>query len=286
MKLAVFGAAGQLGRALVRVAAAEGVTVAAFDRATADITNAPAVRAALASAAADAVINAAAYTAVDKAESEPERAFAVNRDGARTLAAEAARLNLPLIQVSTDYVFDGTKQGAYVEDDPIAPLGVYGKSKAEGEAAVRAAHPTAIIVRTAWVYGREGANFVKTMLRLAAERDALRVVNDQHGCPTYADDLAAGLIAIAARPTPGTYHLTGTGATTWYDFARAILARALKTPRLEPIATAEYPTPARRPANAVLDCSKAKRTFAVELPPWNDGLSRMLDAHLGRGVSE
>ena len=118
------------------------------------------------------------------------------------------------------------------------------------------------------------------------ERDALRVVNDQHGCPTYADDLAAGLIAIAARPTPGTYHLTGTGATTWYDFARAILARALKTPRLEPIATAEYPTPARRPANAVLDCSKAKRTFAVELPPWNDGLSRMLDAHLGRGVSE
>ncbi|MBL9098194.1 MAG: sugar nucleotide-binding protein, partial [Alphaproteobacteria bacterium] len=139
MKLAVFGAAGQLGRALVRVAAAEGVTVAAFDRATADITNAPAVRAALASAAADAVINAAAYTAVDKAESEPERAFAVNRDGARTLAAEAARLNLPLIQVSTDYVFDGTKQGAYVEDDPIAPLGVYGKSKAEGEAAVRAA---------------------------------------------------------------------------------------------------------------------------------------------------
>jgi dTDP-4-dehydrorhamnose reductase len=286
VKLAVFGAAGQLGRALARVAAAQEAVVAGFDRATADITSADDVRAALKAAGADAVINAAAYTAVDKAESEPERAFAVNRDGARTLAVEAARLNLPLIHVSTDYVFDGTKHGAYVEDDPIAPLGVYGRSKAEGEAAVRTAHPQAVIVRTAWLYGREGANFVKTMLRLAAERDTLRVVNDQRGCPTYADDLAAGLIAIAARAAPGTYHVTGAGATTWCRFARAILARAPKTPRLEPITTAEYATPARRPANSVLDCGKAKRTFAVELPPWNDGLSRMLDAHLGRGVSE
>jgi dTDP-4-dehydrorhamnose reductase len=286
VKLAVFGAAGQLGRALARVAAAQGVSLAGFDRATVDVTNAEAVRTALAAARADAVINAAAYTAVDKAESEPERAFAVNRDGARTLAVEAARLNLPLIHVSTDYVFDGTKHGAYAEDDPIAPLGVYGKSKAEGEAAVRAAHPSAIVVRTAWVFGREGANFVKTMLRLAVERDTLRVVNDQHGCPTYADDLATGLIAIATRPVPGVYHLTGAGATTWYGFARAVLARAPKTPHVEPITTAEYPTPARRPANSVLDCAKAKRTFVVELPPWNDGLSRMLDAHLGRGGTE
>ena len=287
MKLAVFGAAGQLGAALARVAAQRGVAISGFDRAAADITDPRAVFAALAAAGADVAVNAAAYTAVDKAESEPQAAFAVNRDGAENVAAAASRAGIPVIHVSTDYVFDGTKKGAYVEDDPIAPLGVYGKSKAEGEAAVRDANARAVILRTAWVYGLEGANFVKTMLRLGGEREVLRVVDDQRGCPTFADDLADGIVSIAGKLGAGwgTYHLTGSGETTWFGFARAIFAEAsrlgARVPRLEPITTADYPTPAKRPANSVLACVKVKGAFGVELPPWNDGLSRMLHAHLG-----
>jgi dTDP-4-dehydrorhamnose reductase len=281
MRVAVFGGAGQVGHALARVAARRGIAVAAFDRAQADVTDIGAVSEALDHARADVAINAAAYTAVDKAESDADRAEAVNRNGAGHVAAAAAALDLPVIHISTDYVFDGTKQGAYTEDDPIAPLGVYGRTKADGEAEVRKANPRAVIARTAWVYGLEGANFVKTMLRLGAEREILRVVNDQRGSPTFADDLAEALLTIAANPKPGTLHLAGQGETTWYNFATAIFAAKGHGPRLEPITTAEYPTPARRPANSVLDCSKAKRTFAVELPPWNDGLSRMLHAHLG-----
>lgn len=286
MRIAVFGAGGQVGRAIARVAARRNVTIISFDRSNADITDIGAVNAALDHARAAAVINAAAYTAVDKAESDEARAEAVNRNGAGHVAAAAAAHDLPLIHISTDYVFDGTKTGAYAETDPIAPLGIYGRTKAEGETAVVTAHPAATIVRTAWVYGLEGANFVKTMLRLGAECDVLRVVNDQTGCPTFADDLAEALLAIAAGPKPGIFHLAGGGRTTWCDFAKAIFARTRHGVRVDPITTAEYPTPARRPANSVLDCTKAKRTFAVELPPWHDGLSRMLDAHLGRGVSE
>jgi dTDP-4-dehydrorhamnose reductase len=276
MRIAVFGAGGQLGRALTRVGDA---SVTAFDRAAADITNKAAVDAALRQARADIAINAGAYTAVDKAESDEAIAHAINAHGARHVAAAAQALGIPVIHISTDYVFDGTKHGAYVEDDPIAPLGAYGRSKAQGEAMVRAACERAVILRTAWVYGLEGANFVKTMLRLGAERDVLRVVNDQRGNPTFADDLADGILKIAGRLTDqwGTYHLTGSGQATWFEFASAIFAKR-PGPRLEPIATREYPTPARRPANSVLDSTKAKRTFAVELPPWNDGLSRMLDA--------
>jgi len=282
MRVAVFGGAGQVGHALARVAARRGIALTVFDRAHADVTDIGAVAAALAHARATVAINAAAYTAVDKAESDADRAAAVNANGAGHVAAAAAALDIPVIHISTDYVFDGTKHGAYTEDDPIAPLGVYGRTKADGEAQVRKANPRAVIIRTAWVYGLEGANFVKTMLRLGAEREVLRVVNDQRGCPTFADDLAEALLTIAANPKPGTYHLAGQGETTWYSFAKAIFATKGHGPRLEPITTAEYPTPARRPANSVLDCSKVKRTFAVELPPWNDGLSRMLHAHLGR----
>ena len=281
MRVAVFGGAGQVGHALVRVAARRGIALAAFDRVHADVTDIGAVAAALAHARATVAINAAAYTAVDKAESDAERAEAVNRNGAGHVAAAAQALDIPLIHISTDYVFDGTKQEAYVEDDAIAPLGVYGRTKADGETEVRKAHPRALIARTAWVYGLEGANFVKTMLRLGSERECLRVVNDQRGNPTFADDLAEALLTIAVRPEPGTYHLAGQGQTTWYNFAKAIFAAKGHGPRIDPITTADYPTPARRPANSVLDCSKAKRTFAVELPPWNDGLSRMLHAHLG-----
>jgi dTDP-4-dehydrorhamnose reductase len=282
MKIAVFGANGQLGHAVARVGKRRGVSVTGFDRASADITDIGAVTAALDHARADAVINAAAYTAVDKAESDAASAEAVNANGAGHVAAAAAAIGVPLIHISTDYVFDGAKTGAYVEDDPVAPLGVYGRTKAEGEAAVRAANADAAIVRTAWVYGLDGANFVKTMLRLGGEREVLRIVDDQRGSPTFADDLAEALITIAGRPLGGTYHLAGRGQATWFEFARAIFAHAGgRTPRLESITTAEYPTPARRPANSVLDCAKAKRTFAVELPPWDDGLSRMLNAYLG-----
>lgn len=283
MKVAVFGAAGQVGRALSRATERRGIAVAAFDREVADITDAVTIRAALARAGADVVVNAAAYTAVDKAESESARAFAVNRDGAANLARTAADAGLPLIHLSTDYVFDGTKSRAYTEEDPIAPLGVYGRSKAEGEAAVLASKPNATILRTAWVYGLEGANFVKTMLRLGAERDTLRVVHDQRGCPTFADDLADAVLTIATKPRAGIYHVTGQGEATWFEFATAIFANAARhgarVPHLVPITTAEYPTPARRPANSVLSNAKVKRTFAVELPHWNDGLSRMLNAH-------
>lgn len=286
MRIAVFGAAGQVGRALSRVAAARGIALAAFDRTEANITDATAVNAALARARATVAVNAAAYTAVDKAESEHDRAFAVNRDGAANVAHAAGSLGIHVIHVSTDYVFDGVKRGAYVEDDPVAPLNVYGRSKAAGEDAVRAAGAGAVILRTSWVYGREGANFVKTMLRLGAERDELRVVDDQRGCPTFADDFAEAIVTIAENLPAArghTFHLAGAGETSWYGFARAIFAEAarygLRTPRLQAITAAQYPTPARRPANSVLDCAKAKRVLGVELPPWDDGLSRMLKAH-------
>jgi dTDP-4-dehydrorhamnose reductase len=268
MKVAIFGAAGQVGQALQRVARERLIDVAPFDRAAADITDRSAVREAVAASGASLLINAAAYTAVDRAESEEALAFAINRDGARNLAS----LGVPLIHVSTDYVFDGTKKGAYVETDPVAPLGVYGRSKLEGEHACA----NAMIVRTAWVFGREGANFVKTMLRLGQERDVLRVVNDQRGNPTFADDLAHGLLTMAEKYRPGVYHLAGTGTATWYEFACDIFGAATR-PRVEPITTADYPTPARRPANSVLDCTRAKAEFGVELPHWKDGLKRMLE---------
>ena len=287
MRVAVFGAGGQVGSALARVGAQRNISIIGFDRNEGDITNAQAIEAALGRARAGVAINAAAYTAVDKAESEPDRAMAINRDGAAILARAGHASGTKLIHISTDYVFDGSKTAAYVEDDPISPLGVYGRSKAEGEHAVRAAMPGAVIVRTAWVYGLEGANFVKTMLRLGTEREVLRVVGDQRGCPTFADDLADALLTIAAKLSPaaaGTYHIAGAGQATWHGFAQAIFARAArsgrKTPRLEPISTVEYPTPARRPANSVLNCAKAKRVFGVELGGWDEGLSRMLDAHL------
>lgn len=287
MRVAIFGAGGQVGRALLRVGALRHLAVVPFVRAQTDLTNREAVAAAVERARSTVVVNVAAYTAVDKAEAEPVIAAAVNRDGAANVARAAHAAGIPLLHISTDYVFDGSKPIAYVEGDPVAPLSVYGRSKAEGEAAVLAEAPAAVIVRTSWVYGLEGANFVKTMLRLGAERDVLRVVNDQKGSPTFADDLAAGLLTIASKvsaATAGTYHLAGTGETTWFGFARKIFAEARnhgrRMPRLDPITTADYPTPARRPANSVLDCAKAKRVFGVELPLWDDGLSRMLNAHL------
>ena len=274
--LIVFGANGQLGHALERVAEARGLACNSFDRQRVDITEAVMVSDALSRAEAGLVVNAAAYTAVDRAESEEERAFAVNCDGARNVAQACARLGLPLVHLSTDYVFDGQKSGSYVETDPVAPMSAYGRSKEAGERAVRETCSHAMIFRTSWVYGTEGANFVKTMLRLGRERDSLRVVNDQLGCPTFADDLAAAIIGAAQRFEPGTYHVAGSGSTTWFEFATEIF-NGRSSPQVQPITTAEYPTPARRPANSVLDCTRARAVLGVELPHWKDGLRRMLE---------
>lgn len=233
----------------------------------------------------DVVINAAAYTAVDKAESEPDLAYAINARGPGSLAAACAERGVPLIHISTDYVFDGSKTSPYREDDAIAPLGVYGQSKADGEAAVRHSNPRHVIARTSWVYGPDGANFLKTMQRLAATRDEIGVVGDQHGAPTYTDDLASALLGIAIElaQSPqdaawGTYHIAGGGQTTWHGFASEIFAhhRAAghKVPRLNEISTAQYPTPARRPAYSVLDQAKIGASFGVKMPDWRDSLTR------------
>jgi dTDP-4-dehydrorhamnose reductase len=234
-----------------------------------------------------AIVNVAAYTGVDKAESEIDLAFRVNRDGAGRLAHLAERLHAPFIHISTDYVFDGTKLTSYREDDRTAPLSIYGCSKREGEIAVLAANPDAVVIRTSWVYSAYGHNFVKTMLRLGETRDCIRVVDDQHGTPTSARDLAHAIIKIlpqlavkSSRNFSGIYHLTAAGTTTWYGFAAAIFSgwakRGRRTPSIEPIMTADYPTPARRPANSQLDCNKAAQAFGIELPHWQQGLETCL----------
>ena len=288
MRILITGAWGQLGREVSDRAGAAGMVVVPTDVADLDITDRNAVRAALEESGAGVVVNAAAYTAVDLAESEPDRAMMINRDGPAVLAGACAQFGLPLIHVSTDYVFDGEKTGAYMEDDPTAtPLGVYGRTKAEGEAEIRRRLAEHVIIRTAWLYGVSGGNFVKTMLRLGRDNETLRVVSDQRGCPTYAADLAEAVLAVIRRltegdpPVWGTYHFCGSGATTWHGFAERIfdLARgrfSLKVKSVQPITTAEYPTPARRPANSVLDCSRFARSFGYEPPAWEDGLARML----------
>jgi dTDP-4-dehydrorhamnose reductase len=288
MRLAIIGAKGQVGWELTRRASRLGHDVLAWDVAELDITDAAAVDRELAASGANAVINAAAYTAVDQAEQEPELAFAVNRDGPAHLAAACARSNLPLLHISTDYVFDGRKAGPYSEDDPVAPLGVYGRSKQEGDEAVRQRLPRHLILRVSWVFGVHGQNFVKTMLRLAREREELRVVADQRGCPTYAGDIAEVLLELAgrmaeidARGAWGTYHYCGAPATTWHGFASAIVEQARAREPLEvravtPIATADYPTPAARPANSVLDSARLTKRFGIRPRPWREGLAALL----------
>ncbi len=275
--LLVFGAAGQVGQELLATAAARDIAAVAITRATADITNAAAVAALVDAHRPRLVVNAAAYTAVDRAESEPELAHAVNAVGPGVLAQAAARAGVPIVQLSTDYVFDGSKSGAYTEDDAISPLGAYGRSKAAGEAAVRAATPHHLILRTAWVYGRYGHNFLKTMLRLAAERDRLRVVADQRGCPTSTVDIAEAILAADAGlmrdpALAGTYHFAGSGVTTWHGFAEAIVAAQAKlsgrTPVVDAIATADYPTPARRPNNSELNSARFAERFGIRAEAW------------------
>ncbi|MFM9842955.1 MAG: dTDP-4-dehydrorhamnose reductase [Dongiaceae bacterium] len=281
MRLLIFGAGGQAGTALQATVWPSAVTITALTHAQADIGDAAAVAAAFDSSKHDIVINAAGYTAVDKAESEPAAARRINGEAPGLIAAECARRGAALIHISTDYVFDGAKTAPYLETDPPAPLGVYGASKLAGERAVAERLERHIILRTSWVFSAAGANFVKTMLRLAAAGRDIRVVQDQIGGPTPADDIAWAIAQIAARiaagPVPwGTYHYCGAPAVSWCEFARAIFEvhRAMtgKQVAVEPISTNEYPTAARRPANSRLDCAKVRGAFGIEQRPWQAGL--------------
>jgi dTDP-4-dehydrorhamnose reductase len=273
----VFGSGGQLGQELTASTRTSGTPLIGLSRAEVDIADQASVRRAISGIKPRVVINAGAYTKVDRAETEAEEAVRANATGPEVLARACATAGLPLIHVSTDYVFDGSKPDAYRESDPIAPLGVYGRSKATGEEAIRAALPQHVIVRTAWVYGVYGANFLKTILRLAGERDELRIVADQHGCPTATADLAAALLAAAqtlskGRGAYGTYHFAGSGVTTWHGFAQRIVDAQKpltgRAPAVVPISTQDYPTPARRPVNSALDSSLFGQTFGITARPW------------------
>jgi len=277
MTILLFGAEGQLGRELTARAAMLGIPVRAYRRTDADIRKAQTVRETIAATRPTLVVNAAAYTDVDGAETEVKEAFDTNAVGAGIVAGQCAVAKLPFIHISTDYVFDGRKAGAYIEDDPIAPINVYGQSKAAGEQAVRNALEEHVILRTSWLYGIHGRNFLKTIMRLARERDELRVVADQRGCPTGTADLAEGILAIvpqlaAREPIWGTYHLAGSGATTRHGFASAIVDAQAKItglhPAVIPIATADYPRPAKIPANSELDSSRFAATFRFRASDW------------------
>ena len=279
MKILVIGRSGQVARALAERGGAAEIHTAG--RPEVDLTAPGTIARALDAAAPDVVVNAAAYTAVDAAESDEAAARALNAEGPGRLAERCAADGVPLIHISTDYVFDGTLDRPYREDDPIAPKSVYGRTKAEGEAAVRAAGGRHLIARTAWVYSPFGKNFVKTMLRLGAERDTLPVVDDQRGNPTSAADIADALLGLvdqaAAWPEGGEIvHVAGTGETTWRDFAEAITATLPHPPVVKGIATADYPTPARRPANSRLDTTRLKTRYGIELPRWEDSLKVVL----------
>jgi len=285
----VAGKTGQLARSLVDVAEQRGLPIIAVGRPEFDLEDSGSIDRAVDAALPRAIVNAAGYTAVDRAESEPERAFAVNRDGAERLAATARRLQTPFLHVSTDYVFDGRKSSAYFEDDIPCPLGVYGRSKLEGELAVMDTNPDALVFRTSWVYSPYGTNFLKTVLRLADTRDIVRVVDDQRGAPTAAIDVASAIVdALAqvnektAQTRAGIYHVTAVGETTWCGFARVIFSgwhdRGHRVPVLEPIASADYPSLVERPANSRLDCGKIDRVFGIRMPLWSASLEACLDA--------
>jgi len=285
--LAVLGAGGQVGRALVERAGAAG---RGLDRAACDICDERAVNRALSVADPAVVVNLAAYTAVDRAERESERAFAVNAAGAANVAKMAAARNLPIIHLSTDYVYAGAGATPFSETSPIAPVNVYGESKAAGDAAVAATNPAHLLLRVSWVFGVHGANFVKTMLRLGRERLELRVVDDQRGGPTEARDIADAILVMAAACREpgfdewGTYHFAGAPSTSWHGFAQAIFARSRgPTPSLAKIASSDYPTPARRPLNSELDCTRIRQVFGINQPDWRSSLSRVM-AELDQAV--
>ncbi|MFN3291867.1 MAG: dTDP-4-dehydrorhamnose reductase [Gemmobacter sp.] len=281
MRVLVFGQTGQVARALAR-AARPGLEIVTKGRAETDLEHPETCAAAIAARRWDAVVNAAAYTAVDRAEGDAARAMAVNAAAPGAMAAACAARGIPFLHISTDYVFDGSGDAPWRPDDAPAPLNAYGRSKLAGEIAVRAAGGAAAILRTSWVFSADGANFVRTMLRLGAERPALRVVDDQWGGPTPAAAIAEALLTMAgalAEGAPGgTWHLAGAPPTTWARFARETFALAGRPCTVEPIATADYPTPARRPLNSRLDCATLTADFGITPPDWR--------APRGAGVKE
>lgn len=288
MRLAVTGKNGQVVSALQALASDE-LEIVPLGRPELDLAKPETVLKALREVKPDVVVSAAAYTAVDKAESEQDIAFAVNRDGARAVAQAASDIGIPVIHLSTDYVFDGTKDTAYVESDPTGPTSVYGRSKLEGERAVSEATDNYVVLRTAWVYSEYGNNFVKTMLRLGENRDEINVVADQFGCPTSANDIAAAVVTIARKLVEdssarlrGVFHLSGTGETNWANFAKQIFALSAenggKSIVVNDITTEQYPTPARRPANSRLDCSKLEEVYGIKLPSWQTSTRAVVTA--------
>jgi dTDP-4-dehydrorhamnose reductase len=267
-----------LGRDVGRAGERGGHEVVAFDRAALDVTDAGAVEAAFAQHRPDTVVNCAAWTDVDGAEADEAGALVLNRDAALNVAAAAAAVGASVVLPSTDYVFDGRGQRPYVESDPTGPLSAYGRTKLAGERAALAANPRCFVVRTAWLFGTGGANFVETMLRLGAERDEVRVVADQIGSPTYTPHLADGLLRLAATDTYGVHHMSAAGHCSWHEFARAIFAGAGVDCEAVPVTTAEFPRPAPRPAWSVL---ASERPDAIALPDWRDGLRGYLAARAG-----
>lgn len=296
--IAVIGSRGMLGAELFDALNRAGLKAIALARPQMDITRPETLRGPLAELASPGlVINCAAYTAVDKAETDPESAFAVNREGPANLADECRRVGLSLIHISTDYVFNGKSTRPYGEQDPVNPINIYGKSKLQGEEAIRSRLAEHIIVRTSWLYGTRGRNFVKTILKLGLERDELSVVCDQYGCPTWTYDLAACIVRLSERILEGsadalwgTYHFCGKGTATWFEFASAVLAEAQRYQSCRggiagvlPVATSQYPTAAARPVYSVLDCSKIETALGVSPPDWRQGVEhcvrQLLEGH-------
>ncbi len=284
----VLGANGQVGRELAKRADNFNINVKALSRLELDITKSEDVASVLQRIGPKILINAVAYTAVDDAESQSEIAFNVNRDAVETLAKNCAKFSIPLIHLSTDYVFDGKKSGAYLEDDPVCPMGVYGRSKEAGEAHLRDIIDEHIIIRTSWVYSAHGNNFLRTMLRLATERDELNIVEDQKGVPTFAGDIADALLSIVQRLTLGkhekvwgTFHYTAKNPTTWRGFADEIFNQIrnydMAVPVVNGIPSSQYPTPASRPLNSVLNCDKIERVFDVPRRSWREGMLEVID---------
>lgn len=289
MRILVLGRSGQVGTALTQSLHGLGELIA-LDRAQLDLTNPDAIRTTLREIQPQILINAAAYTAVDAAESDQAMAFQINAVAPRVMAEESERLGAALIHYSTDYVFDGGKQGAWMEDDATTPLSVYGHSKLAGEQAITDVGGTHLILRTSWVYGLHGKNFLLTMLKLAESRDSLAIVDDQIGAPTWAltiADATSAIIRDAGEPAQlaalsGIYHLCAGGRTSWFGFAQAIFSHASvqRKPQLRPITTAEYPTPAQRPHNSILNTDKFRRSFG-DLPTWDDALQTCLQMRSG-----
>ena len=283
MKVLVTGARGQLGQDLCDQLHTRGAELVTPDRQQMDFLRPESIADTIQAASPDWVVNCAAYTRVDNAEAEPEAAFCINRDAARLVAQAASAVNAGMLHISTDFVFSGAHDQPYEETDATGPLSVYGRSKQEGELAVQEACPGSIIVRTSWLYGARGRNFVKTVLRLARERDELRIVSDQTGSPTWTRDLAAALWQLMQRRAAGVFHYSNGGQASWYEFACAIveeardLGFALKPGRITPVATREYPTPATRPAYSVLSREKIQSLLDQPIPDWRQSLRLMLE---------